>query len=336
MIAVSNRADWSANKTMSVETEQKICLDARQRAMLAEMGVRVWLPGEDAPRGGKPSEQAQQVLGKTALQNAAATAAGFSAVAQPLSQPLTQPAQTAVNQQQGEKPKTKAAHSSAAAAGQAQTEASTDVAARQSIICQSPAYLLPMRLQAGVDEKAALAAAEGLPRWLFVLDTSAAAPEGHAQGEPHISGHAGQLLLNMAAAVRLRYGQVYGCRVAPSAPSAGRQVGGAELQHYADFLRREIARLQPQVVVAMGRYAAMSLLNTQTALGQLLGKAHRMAWPENDAHDVAGCAAIPVVVTYPLAYLLRNPQAKRQAWQDLCMAHALAQQAPGGLPHASA
>lgn len=336
MIALSNRTDWSANKTMSVETEQKICLDARQRAMLAEMGVRVWLPGEDAPRGGKPSEQAQQVLGKTALQNTAATAAGSPAVAQPLSQPLMQPAQTAVNQQQSEKPRTKAAHSSAAAAGQAQTEASQDVSAQQPVICQSPAYLLPMRLQAGVDEKAALAAAEGLPRWLFVLDVSAAAPEGHAQGEPHISGHAGQLLLNMAAAVRLRYGQVYGCRVAPSAPLAGRQVGGAELQHYADFLRREIARLQPQVVVAMGRYAAMSLLNTQTALGQLLGKAHRMAWPESDAHNAAGCAAIPVVVTYPLAYLLRNPQAKRQAWQDLCMAHALAQQTPGGLPHASA
>lgn len=300
MIALSNRTDWSANKTMSVETEQKICLDARQRAMLAEMGVRVWLPGEDAPKFGKPSEQAQQVLGKTAS------------------------------------PRTKAAHSSAAAAGQAQTEASQDVAAQQPAICQSPAYLLPMRLQAGVDEKAALAAAEGLPRWLFVLDASAAAPEGHAQGEPHIPGHAGQLLLNMAAAVRLRYGQVYGCRVAPSAPLAGRQVGGAELQHYADFLRREIARLQPQVVVAMGRYATMSLLNTQTTLGQLLGKAHRMAWPENDAHDAAGCAAIPVVVTYPLAYLLRNPQAKRQAWQDLCMAHALAQQTPGGLPHASA
>ena len=84
-----------------------------------------------------------------------------------------------------------------------------------------------------------------------------------------------------------------------------------------------MAQVRPQLVLAMGRHAAFSVLGSTAPLGQLRGQPHRVVLParRGDALDVL--ADVPVVVTYAPAYLLRNPAAKRQAWQDLCLASSL-------------
>jgi uracil-DNA glycosylase family 4 len=72
------------------------------------------------------------------------------------------------------------------------------------------------------------------------------------------------------------------------------------------FLEKQIALIQPKLLLAVGRIAAQYLLNTKTALGQLRGRLHTF----NN---------IPLIVTYHPAYLLRSPKDKSKAWQDLQM-----------------
>ena len=163
---------------------------------------------------------------------------------------------------------------------------------------------------------------DGLPRWLFVLD-----PPGQAEnacGQP-LQGDAGTLLANMAAAIRLQPGQVLRSHATRCAPS-GRPATLPEVAQCAAFLRREIALLRPQVVVALGRNAAWSLLQRAEPLGRLRGQRHSIAVPAAEAELQSALAPIPVIVSYPLDYLLRNPPAKAGAWEDLCLAatHAAA------------
>ena len=101
------------------------------------------------------------------------------------------------------------------------------------------------------------------------------------------------------------------CRV-----PAQRNPHAEELQQCRAYLERQVALLQPQVVVAMGRWAVQSVLTATSAdlasqpLGKLRGQVHRFA-------------NIPVVVTYHPQSLLRTPLDKAKAWADLCLAHSL-------------
>jgi DNA polymerase len=79
------------------------------------------------------------------------------------------------------------------------------------------------------------------------------------------------------------------------------------------YLRRQVELLQPKIILAMGRFSVLSLLQTTEPIGKLRGRQHSY-------HGV------PVVVTYHPAYLLRNLSAKAGAWSDLCMAAALMRQ----------
>ena len=72
-------------------------------------------------------------------------------------------------------------------------------------------------------------------------------------------------------------------------------------------LQRQIELLQPRISVAMGRFAAQALLGSSEPLGRLRGRVHERQ-------------GIPVIVTYHPAYLLRSPQDKALAWDDLCLA----------------
>ena len=99
---------------------------------------------------------------------------------------------------------------------------------------------------------------------------------------------------------------------------------GVELLILARSIQGAAAGLvSKSLVLAMGRHAAFSVLGSTAPLGQLRGQPHRVVLParRGDALDVL--ADVPVVVTYAPAYLLRNPAAKRQAWQDLCLASSL-------------
>jgi len=77
------------------------------------------------------------------------------------------------------------------------------------------------------------------------------------------------------------------------------------------FLHQQVTFIQPKIILAMGRFAAQALLRTDQTIGQLRGRVHR--YPAYD---------IPLVVTYHPAYLLRSPQAKAKAWDDLILALA--------------
>lgn len=284
-------------------------LDARQRAMLEEMGVRIWSrPQEDPVEANNGGMEAATLPMTGRATRLSVQAAPIAAVVpeQPASQAPPRPAQAV----------------SAVAAPAAQLspiaiDATMDLAALRTAaaLCQS------CRLSAGrqhtVWDAVPVPLPEGAPRWLFVLD--APGPEENATGSP-VQGEAGQLLMNMAAAVGLQPQQVYRCHATKCAPAAGHRVCAAELAQCAAWLRHEMAQVRPQLVLAMGRHAAFSVLGSTAPLGQLRGQPHRIALPADGAGALGVLADVPVVVTYAPAYLLRNSAAKRQAWQDLCLA----------------
>jgi DNA polymerase len=132
------------------------------------------------------------------------------------------------------------------------------------------------------------------------------------QGEPFV-GQAGKLLDNMLAALGLRRGEgVYIANVLKCRPPGNRNPEPEEVAQCEPFLRRQVELLQPRIILAMGRFAVQSLLQTQEPIGKLRGRAHQYN-------------GVPVVVTYHPAYLLRNLPDKAKAWADLCLAMQLAQ-----------
>lgn len=141
---------------------------------------------------------------------------------------------------------------------------------------------------------------------LLVIGEAPGADEDR-QGEPFV-GRAGQLLNAMLAAIGLQRGQVYIANVLKCRPPNNRDPKPEEAAACAAYLQRQIALIQPKVILVVGRIAAQHLLHTDAPLGKLRGSMHRL---EN---------GIPVVVTYHPAYLLRSPQEKRKAWLDLCLA----------------
>jgi DNA polymerase len=147
--------------------------------------------------------------------------------------------------------------------------------------------------------------------WLFVGEAPGA--EEDKRGEPFV-GAAGQLLDNMLAAIKLKRGDnVYIANVLKCRPPQNRDPHGEEVVKCDPFLKRQVELIKPKLIVAMGRFAAQSVLNTDAAIGALRGK----------LHDYNG---VPVIVTYHPAYLLRNLPDKARAWEDLCFARATMRQ----------
>lgn len=145
--------------------------------------------------------------------------------------------------------------------------------------------------------------------WLIVGEAPGA--EEDRKGEPFV-GQAGKLLDNMLAAIKLKRGQnVYIANVLKCRPPENRDPHGEEVIRCDPFLKRQVELIQPQLIVALGKFAAQSLLDTDASIASLRGR----------LHDYNG---VPVVVTYHPAYLLRNLPDKAKAWEDLCFAqHAM-------------
>jgi DNA polymerase len=157
--------------------------------------------------------------------------------------------------------------------------------------------------------------------WMLVGEAPGA--EEDARGEPFV-GQAGRLLDNMLAAIGLsRQGagehSVFIANVLKCRPPGNRNPEPAEVASCEPFLRRQIALVQPRLLVVMGRFAAQSVLGTEASIASLRGRVH--------AIEVDG-RRIPVVVTYHPAYLLRNLADKAKAWQDLCFARSVVERAP--------
>ncbi|MDR2220055.1 MAG: uracil-DNA glycosylase [Methylobacillus sp.] len=141
--------------------------------------------------------------------------------------------------------------------------------------------------------------------WLLVGE--APGMEEDRRGEPFV-GQAGKLLDNMLAAINLKRGEnVYIANVLKCRPPENRDPHGEEVVKCAPYLKRQIELIRPKLIVAMGRFAAQALLNTDNSIGSLRGK----------LHDYNGT---PLIVTYHPAYLLRNLNDKAKAWEDLCFA----------------
>jgi DNA polymerase len=143
--------------------------------------------------------------------------------------------------------------------------------------------------------------------------------EEDRRGEPFV-GAAGQLLDAMLRAIGLdRASNVYIANVLKSRPPGNRDPKPEEVAACLPYLVRQIALLQPKIMLAVGRIAAQSLLGTDAPLGRLRGRVHYF-----------GELNTPLVVTYHPAYLLRTPGEKRKAWEDLKFARNLYQQLTQG------
>ncbi|WP_065340267.1 uracil-DNA glycosylase [Azoarcus olearius] len=140
--------------------------------------------------------------------------------------------------------------------------------------------------------------------------------EEDQRGEPFV-GQAGKLLDNMLAAIGLRRGEgVYIANSVKCRPPLNRTPEAVEIATCLPYLERQIALVQPRLLVALGRPAAQSLLDTEIAITKARGRAFERA-------------GIPVLVTYHPAYLLRNPQDKAKAWEDLCLVRRILAQPEG-------
>ncbi|MFQ5994742.1 MAG: uracil-DNA glycosylase family protein [Acidiferrobacterales bacterium] len=144
-------------------------------------------------------------------------------------------------------------------------------------------------------------------QWMFVGE--APGVEEDRQGEPFV-GRAGQLLNAILLALGLKREDVYIANVLKCRPPKNRDPQIEEVDRCEPFLVRQIELIRPQIIVALGRHAAHSLLKTELPLSKLRGQ--RLSYH-----------GIPLIVTYHTAYLLRNPVDKRKVWDDLCLARSV-------------
>ncbi|WJF89232.1 uracil-DNA glycosylase family protein [Paraburkholderia bonniea] len=128
-------------------------------------------------------------------------------------------------------------------------------------------------------------------------------------GEPFV-GQAGKLLDSMLQALALeRQSNVYIANVIKCRPPGNRNPEPDEVARCEPYLQRQVALVQPKLIVAFGRFAAQTLLRSTASIASLRGRVHEYE-------------GVPVIVTYHPAYLLRSLPDKARAWQDLCLARA--------------
>ena len=165
-------------------------------------------------------------------------------------------------------------------------------------LCQGRTHAVP-----GVGDRKA--------RWLLVGEGPGQQEDVH--GEPFV-GPAGKLLDNMLSALGLARGtNIYIANIVKCRPVGAdgrdRPPAADELAACLPYLARQIDLIRPDMIVALGKTAAVSLLDlpAETSMASLRGKAHRHA-------------GLPLIVTYHPAYLLRQPADKAKSWRDLCLA----------------
>lgn len=122
-------------------------------------------------------------------------------------------------------------------------------------------------------------------------------------GRPFV-GKAGQLLTKIIQAMNLTREDVYICNIIKCRPPDNRNPLPVEIQTCLPFLRRQIKLIQPDFICALGTFAAQTLLATDKPISRLRGT----------FHDYKGIRVMP---TYHPSYLLRNPEKKRDVWEDI-------------------
>ncbi len=127
--------------------------------------------------------------------------------------------------------------------------------------------------------------------------------EEDRQGVPFV-GAAGQLLTKIIDAIQLSRSQVYICNVVKCRPPGNRNPTLKEIETCIPFLERQIAAVKPDFICALGTFAAQTLLKTTQPISHLRGR----------LYERSGAKVLP---TYHPAYLLRNPEKKREVWNDM-------------------
>lgn len=300
-------------------------LDTRQRAILQEMGLRIWLPAPVVAEA-KPDAAAAPLAARASSRAARITPA---APEKTIERVATHAVITGATAQFGLKNSTfsdvQAMATKAAGAGDEAAHLAWSGLAQTISACQACSLCDGRRA-------AVLAPLDAPQRadWLVVseppddVDEQAGAP---------LAGASGQLLDNMLKALGLsRHGgdaanppTAQAARAATAAyltpvvkcrPAQPRNPSLGELATCEQYLRREVALVQPKVILALGRFAAQSLLQGSvpdlagSPLGRLRGQSYQYQ-------------GIPVIVSYPPSYLLRSPQHKGRAWVDWCRAQAV-------------
>jgi DNA polymerase len=277
-------------------------LDARQRAMLKEMGIRVWLP---EPQTATPESQTSSREPQTASPEIQSAPKNIALT------PYPQKAKSDFSSQ-APSPSTRAIPSSRPVAVQPLASGidAMDWAQLQNTVASCQACGL-----CNSRKNTVFGAGDQQARWLVVGE--APGENEDLQGEPFV-GNAGQLLANMLRAIGLdRHGTgaqgVYITNVLKCRPPANRNPDKDEVLQCEPYLRRQVALLQPQIILALGRFAAQSVLGASVPdiasipLGKLRGQVHHYQ-------------GVPVIVSYHPAYLLRSLGEKVKAWADLCLA----------------
>ncbi|HEU4364320.1 MAG TPA: uracil-DNA glycosylase [Candidatus Krumholzibacteria bacterium] len=153
----------------------------------------------------------------------------------------------------------------------------------------------------------------GNPRAKLMFIGEAPGADEDAKGEPFV-GRAGQLLTKIIAAMGMTREEVYIGNILKCRPPQNRDPLPSEVQCCEEYLRAQIALIQPKYICALGRIAAHWLLKTDAPLGAL----------RSGQHTYEG---IPVIVTYHPAALLRNPAFKTPCWEDMKKLMALLKEA---------
>jgi DNA polymerase len=143
----------------------------------------------------------------------------------------------------------------------------------------------------------------GNPRAELVFVGEGPGADEDAQGIPFV-GKAGQLLTKMIEAMQFKRDDVYICNVVKCRPPNNRNPEPDEIEACEPFLKAQLKSIQPKVIVALGKFAAQTLLRVETPITRLRGQ-----WRTYEG--------VPLMPTFHPAYLLRQPDEKRLAWMDL-------------------
>ena len=144
---------------------------------------------------------------------------------------------------------------------------------------------------------------EGNPEADLVFVGEAPGADEDAQGRPFV-GRAGQLLTKIIGAMGMKRDEVYICNILKCRPPGNRNPQPEEIAPCEPFLIRQLEAIRPRVICALGTFAAHTLLKSEAPISVLRGRFHSYQ-------------GIPLMPTYHPAYLLRNPGAKKQVWEDV-------------------
>ena len=270
-------------------------INALQKFWLREIGIeKTWLKAEPPPAA--PAEAVPAAADAAAAPTVPRPAAAAAAPASPAPRPAPRPAPVAAP----------AAREAAPAAEPVVPAADFDALREQVLQCTACGLCNGRRHAVfGMGARAA--------RWMVVGE--APGEQEDRQGLPFV-GRSGQLLDAMLASVGLsREKDVFIANVIKCRPPGNRNPKPEEIAACSPYLMRQIELLRPERILVVGRFAAQTLLGTDATIGSLRGRQHTLTTGDG--------RAIPVVVSYHPAYLLRSPGEKARAWQDLRLAVSL-------------